>query len=480
MRQALAGACVLGLTLWLIAQTRGEPAALPEQVVVPEVITPDQSPELIADDVGSWLLMAEKTKLVFRKAFASGDPSIYWVDPHQGNPELLFECVDPGGMWRITDSVVGVDQGSAGFYLLDVMSGQATDVDGGGGRYRVHLPDGQAEWFVLHRLQGLDPLRQTLFRVDIATGQATQLFEIISTDQYLGFEFTDDGESIEVIEDLQQLRGGLRVHTIEIATGNVMVKETTWSERHSGLARQNVYRINETVNLRRDADRVLWVEQGETRRRLFDTPGADCYIGGPEGGGHVTLFRIVDTTGDGIAAREDGDWIEVWAVDRQTLELTLLADTTDENITRQWTRDGRFFVFNRVVHGPEDTLFRGDLCLYDEPAGELFRIQPSDDELYLHLDASLPDGRLLASAMRSPGESAGGIFAQLWLVDFQSQAPTATVIGGEANGSYAHLQVGQTLLFKAMASRSRAGALYRWTIPPAATRPTTSVEETSD
>ena len=484
MRRTLGAVCVLALAACLVAQTADDPVTLPERVVVPEVIAPDHPPALIAEDVGSWFLLAEKTRLVFRKGADAGDANVYSVSPHEGEPELLFECVDPGGMWRITDTVVAVDQGSAGFYLFDTVSGQPTEVDAGGDAYGVRCPPGPAEWFLMHRtdrpVEEQGPPRVTLYRVDIATSAATKIFEIASDRLDRNLRFVDDGRSIEVIENLQG-PSEIRAHVIEIATGDVTVEETTWGRRPSRPARDNVYRINETVQLHRDDDRVLWVhEEGQSPRRLFDTPGADCYVGDPREGGRVALFRIVDTTGDGVAAREDGDWTEVWAVDRQTLETTLLADTSDENITRQWSRDGRFFVFNRVVHAPADRGFRGDLCLYDEPAGEVIRIQAPHDDLYLDFDASLPDGRSLLSPRRARGGGGRNFLSQLWLVDFEAEAPTATVIAGEAAVSYHHLRIDQTLLFKTTEGYSSAGPLYRWAIPPAERSAIVEEVETSD
>jgi hypothetical protein len=215
-----------------------------------------------------------------------------------------------------------------------------------------------------------------------------------------------------------------------------------------------------------EKDGRVWMQIRQRSLQMFKGEAREWCI--PDRAASPTCLvipRVVDTNKDGKIARTGGDWIELWVVDLVNGRQFRIADTSQENTTRGWTPDGKYFLYNRIARGPGESKWQGDLIVFRRAGKQPMRFQPGPNTNYVSYHGQAEPDRLLISFSLFARDRRRVKITHFALLELGPE-PAIRLIGhGFAAGPDCKI-AGPVLLYAVRDPKTKASRLFRCPLPP--------------
>ena len=419
--------------------------------------------EPLADHVQDWWVMnGGKTLVALKKVGFSSCPAA------AGYLKLLHKSEGVRGCSKLDEKTIGYEIGGQRYALLDVAAGRETTAVSGPGSYRPCALKPGRDWFVLLRVEP-KPANSAFFRVEIANAKSRRVYE---TKDKWAVELVRirDGERKLIVSTASEQAGTMIQRTVDLYTRQVTVKKVPRGVAEAPPSRTSSYVLKASPRRIVEEDGRLWIQVGRKRMAMFREPGREWSL--PDQLPSPTCLivpRLVDSNKDGKIAREDGDRIEVWLVDLADGKQTRIADASRENVTRGWTPDGKYFLFNQIVAAPDESQWRGDLVIFRKADRQPMRFQPGPNTNYVSYHGQVEPGRLLicySLLARDRRRQKMSHFALLEL----GKDPVIRLVGHGFAGPRDGQIAGRALIYAVQDPKTKTSRLFRCPLPPPLTK----------
>jgi hypothetical protein len=448
-------------------------------------------PRLLIKGVGSWKFVAGGLVRVVHK-----DRGIVFIDPKNGAIKKAEDAGAPGtempagrryqvvheqgkivilgrrpgavvrqvrqekgriaGTYRVNARTLGYEVQGKNFTILDLESGKATVCVSGAGNYKAFAMKPGRPWFMVMAIRMAPRIDFEFYKVSASTGKATRVYHTADDFGVEKHKVTKDGKTL-VVHTESEKPGLLIRRTVDLASRKVKVKRVP-------RARQvQSYPLADGKGAVVEEKDSLFLVRGSERKDLFPGPGrAWAQPNTAKSPRWLRVQHLVDSTGDGRIAREDGDWVEMWILDLRTLKKKRLADTARENIGRDWSDDGKYLIYNRIRKSKKvaDGSI-GDLMLYDAAAGKQHMIQPTEGASYASVKGWVASDQLFVNHCTFDTRRTIGV--RFTLQDLRS-GRSVTLFKGDYY--WTANKVGHWWIFEERTFSGKTCSLYSWR-PPA-------------